>query len=67
MLQCNIKKWSAQLDRLIQKGEPWRRKQYKKARYRNRASRYKLYAEIDYAEMTMNEPWEWKYHQIWVL
>lgn len=66
MYQCNHKKCDAQLTRLVQKGEPWRRKQYRKARYRKRAGRDQVYADIDYANMTMDEPWEWKFHEIWV-
>lgn len=67
MLQCNLKKWNAQLERNAQKAEPWRRKQYRKARYRRRSLRYQISAEIDYSMMTMDEPWNWKYHEIWVI
>lgn len=67
MFQCNPKKCHAQLVRIFQKSEPWRRKQYRKARYRKQALRNKLCGDIDYAKMTMSEPWEWKFHEIWVL
>lgn len=67
MLQCNLKKWHDQLERNAQKGEPWRRKQYRKARYRKRALRSKIWGDIDYTKITMSEPWEWKFHEIWVI
>lgn len=67
MLQCNLKKWNAQLTRSVQKGDPWRRKQCRKARYRKRAERSKIFGDILYTEMTMDEPWEWKFHEIWVI
>ena len=67
MYQCNLKKFYAQLARISQKSEPWRRKQYRKARYRKQALRNKIWGDIDDTKMTMNEPWNWKFHEVWVL
>ena len=51
MLQCNLKKWSAQLTRSVEKMEPWRRKQYRKARYRKRAARFEMFSKLEEAKM----------------
>ena len=63
MLQCNLKKWDAQLTRSVQKMDPWRRKQYRKARYRKRASRFQLWLDICEAN---DEP-DLECQKIWVI
>ena len=62
------KKYDAQLERRIQKMEPWRRKHYRKARFRKMESRSKLWDDIHWELICvdLDEVWKYKYHEIWV-
>ena len=67
MRRSNLKKWNEVFKRLVQKSDSGRRKQYRKARYRKQAGRSRVFNDMLYAEMTTDEPWEWKFHEIWVI